>query len=447
MLRPTIYLCVFCALLGCDAIRRTPEASTDTVVEVAVFEGGYGIGWHQDVAAKWTAANPGVTIDLWGDPRVVDKVKPRFLRGDPPDLVITKYLPIWRLIAADKLVPFDAALAEPPPGSEVPWGDLFMKGMLDLYRSDGHVYSVPTALNLWVCWYDAALFARHGWQPPATWPELLKLCEAMKAAGVAPLAFQGKYPIYGWWTFLSLIQRVGGIAAINRINALEPDAFSHPDVVAAAAYLQELAQHHFQRGAMAMTHTESQLEWANGHAGLIFCGLWLYNEMRASLPRDFDMRCFPVPAVPGGKGNARVHFGMGSEFAFVTREGRHPEEALAFVRALVSPREAGAMAARMGVISPLARALDPADAPPPLRSALAVLDEAQGLFGVRVDWLLIEWQTQTMTAHLGKLLAGLETPEDFCRALDDGLQRQLANPDVVIPQQTPYDPADYGESP
>jgi ABC-type glycerol-3-phosphate transport system substrate-binding protein len=445
MLRFAAYACVFLVLAGCDAIRRTPEAETGITIEAAVFEGGYGIGWHKEVAAKWSAENPGLHVELWGDPRVVDKVKPRFLRGDPPDLVIEKYLPIWRLIAANKLAPFDAALAGAPPGSDTPWGELFMQGMLDLYRSDGHVYSVPTALNLWVCWYDATLFARHGWTPPRTWPEFLALCEQMRAAGVAPLAFQGKYPIYGWWTFLSLVQRVGGLEAINRLNALEPGAFSHADVVAAAAMLQHLAQEHFQRGAMAMSHTESQLEWANGKAGLIFCGLWLFNEMRSSLPRGFDMRCFAVPAAPGGKGNPNVHFGMGSEFVFVPAEGRHTVEALAFARAMISPREAAAMAARMGVISPLKGALDPADAPPPLQSALHVLDTADGLFGVRVDWLLIEWQTQTMAGHLGLLLGGQESPEEFCRALDDGLQQQLANPDVIIPRQTPYIPADFGE--
>lgn len=441
---PTIFFLV--ALAGCDAVRRAPEAASGVLIEAAVFEGGYGIGWHQGVAEKWTAEHPGLRVNLWGDPRVVDKIKPRLLRGDPPDLVMEKYLPIWRLIAAGRLAPFDEALAGPPPGSDTPWGDLFMQGMLDLYRSEGHVYSVPTALNLWVCWYDARLFDAHGWLPPRTWPELLDLCEAMRAAGVAPLAFQGKYPIYGWWTFLSLVQRIGGLEAINRINALEPGAFSHPDVVAAARLVQALAGAHFQRGALAMTHTESQLEWANGRAGLIFCGLWLFNEMRASLPRGFDMRCFAVPAVPGGRGNPRVHFGMGSEFVFVPAGGPHTREALAFARAMVSPREAGAMAARMGVISPLQGVLDPADAPPPLRSALHVLDEAEGLFGVRVDWLLIEWQTQTMATHLGLLLGGQESPEAFCAALDEGLQRQLANPGVIIPPQTPYDPVAFGEA-
>ena len=212
------------SVTGCDAVRRLPSADDHTkTVEVAVFEGGYGIEWHQSVAAQFNQehASSGIVIDLWGEPRVSEKIKPRILRGDPPDLIREDRLPIWLLIAAGKLHPFDDVLDRPAPGSDTTWRELFIPGTLDTYTSDGRVYAIPSAFTAWVCWYDARRFRENGWNVPETWEEFVALCDQIKASGTAPLAFQGKYPGYAWWTFITLAQRIGGLAAINRINALE----------------------------------------------------------------------------------------------------------------------------------------------------------------------------------------------------------------------------------
>ena len=135
--------------------------------------------------------------------------------------------------------------------------DLFIPGTLDGHVSNGKTYAIPTAFGAWACWYNAKQFREYGWEPPETWDEFTALCEQIQADGVAPLAYQGKYPTYAWFNFVTLTQRCGGLEAINRINALEPEAFSHPDVVQAARIMQDMAQRFFQPGAMAMTHTSS----------------------------------------------------------------------------------------------------------------------------------------------------------------------------------------------
>ena len=305
------------SLISCDAIRPIPSGeNTLRVVEVAIFEGGYGIDWHQAMAERFNEANRdrGVRIELWGDPRTADIVKPRLLRGDPPDLILDERLPLWLLIAREKLIPFTEALEVPPLGSDRPWGDLFARGMLDMFRSDGEVYELPAAYGAWTGWYDARMFRENGWAPPETWQELLDLCEEIEAAGIAPWTLQGKYAhLYAWNTYLALVQRVGGLAAINRINALDAVAFAHPDAVEAARLLQELALRFMQRGAMAMTHTESQLHFVQGNAAMTFCGIWLENEMKDTTPPDFEMRSFTIPAVEGGKGNPGLLNGQGME--------------------------------------------------------------------------------------------------------------------------------------
>ncbi len=433
---------------GCDAIRRVPDArGGERTVEVAVFEGGYGIGWHQQMAAQYNAAHAAerVRIELWGDPRAVDKVRPRILRGDPPDVLLMSKLPIWLLITTGKLRAFDEALDRPAHGSDVSWRDLFVPGTLDAYTADGKTYGIPTAFGAWACWYDAKLFRAHGWETPRTWKEFLALCGDIQAEGIAPVAFQGKYPIYAWWTFITFIQRVGGLEAINRINKLGPGAFSHADVVEAARRYQDLAQRYFEKGALAMTHTESQLQWVNGKAAMIFCGLWLYNEMKATLPADFEMRCFNFPAIEGGKGNPRLFNGEGAEYLFVTTASRAPEAAVDFARYLVSPENAPGMAAQIGVISPLKGGALRENVPPALQSALDMIESADGIFSVRLMTLLLTWRVQVMEPGLAALLDGSITPEAFCAALDAGVVEALKDPDLIVPEPVLYDPRAFGE--
>lgn len=429
--------------VGEGAVRR---------VEVAVFEGGYGITWHQKIAAQYTEAHEdeGVFVDLWGEPRMAEKVKPRILRGDPPSLVLDNRLPIWLMISTGKLLPFDEELEKPAYGSDQRWRDLFIPGTLDPYTSDGSVYAIPTSFGAWGCWYDARQFREHGWRVPATWSEFEALCEQILSEGVAPVAFQGKYPYYVWFTYISVAQRCGGLSLINRMNALEPGVFSDPGALWAARLLQEMGAKYFQKGAMAMTHTESQLQFVNNKAAMIFCGVWLENEQKDTIPPGFELRCFNVPAVEGGKGNPKMFNGLGTEFIFMPAEGRNSEFAADFTRFMVSPLNAPDMGESIGVISPIQGGSPRSAVSPALQSVLDMMDNANingapGIFNVRLDTLLLEWTQQVMIPALSALLEGSITPEEFGKRMDDGITRAREDPDIIIPNFTPYDPAAFGE--
>ena len=195
-----------------------------------------------------------------------------------------------------------------------------------------------------------------------------------------------------------------------------------------------------------MTHTESQLQFVNNQAAMIFCGIWLENEMKDTIPPGFELRCFSVPAVKGGKGNPSLFNGEGSEFYFVPADARHPELAVDFARYMVSPKNAPDMGASIGVISAL-KGGTPRDAvSPALQSVLDMIEDAEGIFSVRLTRLLQEWTNQVMSPSLWALLLGEITPEEFCRRLDEGLAAAKADPDFIVPPFVPYDPAQFGES-
>ena len=56
------------------------------------------------------------------------------------------------------------------------------------------------------------------------------------------------------------------------------------------------------------------------------------------------------------------------------------------------------------------------------------------------------WRTQTMGVAIAALLDGKITPEEFGRQLDQGIAASQNDPDVIVPDYTPYEPAKFGES-
>ena len=199
------------------------------MLDVAVFEGGYGITWHKAVAEEYMHLHPEIKVNLWGDPRVQEKIKPRILRGDPPDLASCD-LPTWKLIVDGKLYPLDSALDSPAYGQPgKTWRQSLTPGVLGAYNYKGSTYAMPTSVAEWLCWYDKKLFREHGWEPPKTWGEFNALCAKIKASGIAPLAFQGKYAgSYGWSTLLSLYERLVPMDRWVGIENLKPGAFDGP---------------------------------------------------------------------------------------------------------------------------------------------------------------------------------------------------------------------------
>jgi N-acetylglucosamine transport system substrate-binding protein len=196
-----------------------------------------------------------------------------------------------------------------------------------------------------------------------------------------------------------------------------------------------------------MTHTESQLQFVQGNAAMVFCGLWLENEMKNTTPPDFEMRAFTLPAVEGAKGNPRLFHGQGMEYLFVPRDGKNQDIAFEFARFLISPKAAPDMGRSIGVISPLEGATPRDTVSSAQQSALDIIEASQGLFNVRVYMLFPAWRTQVMGTAIAELLRGEITPQEFGRKMDAGIAVALADPDVIVPPFQSYDAAALGETP
>ena len=282
------------------------DLQSQTSLEVQSFKGGYDIDFFQKCANDYMKANPGVKIKLEGNPRVWEQLQPRMVSGDPPDLMFPGWgMDHWALAEEGQIFDLTEALKSPSADGKTPWGETFEPALLKLGQLEGVQVTLPYYMMIYGWWYDPAVFKANGWTAPKTWKEFMELAPKIKAKGMAPLTFQGKYPYYlVYGMLLPWVQSIGGIEAVNACQNMEPGAWKSESVLKAAQMLEEIRDKgFFQEGAISMTHTESQQEFLNGKAAMVPCGTWLKSEMRNMMKPGAKLAFMLPPSVEGGKGD------------------------------------------------------------------------------------------------------------------------------------------------
>lgn len=361
------------------------DAPNPGAIEVRVFQGGYGIDFYERAAREYEASHPGVKIDLEGDPRIWEQLRPRFVAGDPPGLTFPGWgMDHYALIYEHQALPLDDVLLTTPYG-EVggTWRDTFLPDILKMGVYQGRTYLLPYYINLNGWWYNVNLFEQHGWKPPATYDDLLALGEQIKSAGIAPLTYQGKYPSYALQGFvLPWTISIGGIEAYHAAEALAPGAWKSEAFVRGAQMTADLRDRgYFQKGANGLSHTEAQMEFLQGKAAMIPCGTWLESEMRKQLPEGFRMAFFLPPVVSGGKGDPTT-LQVGVEPWLIPTRGKNLAVAIDYFKYLTSPRKARQFVLEKGTLTAVKGTAD-GDLPPTLRAPAAALRRAGATWTTR----------------------------------------------------------------
>ncbi len=402
-------------------------------LEAASFKGGYGIDFFETAAKEYEAKHPGVKIKVWGDPRVWEKLRPRFVANTPPDLAYPGWgMDHWPLVYENQVVPWDDALAGKTFDGTGTWKDSFEPSLLKLGQYEGKQWLMPYFFSMSGWWYDPDMFAKHGWAPPKTWSELLALCPKIKAAGIAPITYQGKYPYYMVNGFLlPWAIGAGGIKAFDNAQDLVPGAWKSPAFLQAARMIKELKDRgFFQDGAIGMSHTESQQEFVLGRAAMIPCGTWLNSEMRNVMAPGFKMRFFLPPVIDGGKDPTNINIGI--EPWVIPAKGKQRELAIDFYKYLTSLPKAKQFVEEKGTLMAV-KGSDEAKKPDFLEEPAKAFAASKAVWSV--DYT--QWYPSMKADHenaMSALLNGSATPEEFVQRLEDAAEK--VRKDKTIPHHT-----------
>lgn len=381
-------------------------------MEVAIFEGGYKLDFYQATGDKFKEKYPDVEMKLWGNPRVWEQLRARFLANDVPDVTWPGWgMDYWALVYGGQLLDMNDALDLPAYDGSGKWRDTFDAKLLKLGEYKGKQYLLPHHVNVNGWWYSPKLFADNGWTVPKTFEELLALCPQIKAKGIAPITFQGKYPYYMTSGFLyPWIISAGGIESLDAAFNLEPGAWKSPAVLKAAAMVKELAESgFFQEGAMGLSHTESQTEFLNRKAAMIPCGTWLYSEMKEVMPPGADMAFMRIPMLESGKNATAIQAGI--EPWVIPYHAKNKEAGIAYFRYLTSVEQSKEFVKSKGTLTAV-KGSDDIELPEHLKGAAEALRTSEAIWSA--DFRL--WYPtlgKEVENAMASLLTGKETPESF----------------------------------
>ncbi|MBS1722153.1 MAG: extracellular solute-binding protein [Armatimonadetes bacterium] len=392
----------------------TGDGKIEGKLEIVAFKGGYGDDFYRTAAEEFAKDHPGLTATVEGDPQIWEKVRPRMVAGDTPDIMFPGWgMDQWGLVQDGQLMALDKALDSPAYDSQKTWRETFDPNLLKFCQKDGKTYMLPLYTMVYGWWYDPAVFAKNGWTPPTTYAELLSLCEKIKAKGVAPIAFQGKYPYYMIeGMLLPWAASIGGVEAVTAAQNLAPGAWKSEPMLKAAQMIAELRDKgYFLEGCVGMSHTESQTQFLNGTAAMVPCGSWIESEMRNVMPAGVTVRYFKCPNVTDGKGDPTAVL-IGIEPWMIPVKAKNPNAAVGYYKYMTSLKKAKQFVEEKGTLMSIIGS-DEAKMPETLKAPAAAVKGAKTLWAVQYRQWYPAFQKEVegaITSMLNKEI----TPEQFC---------------------------------
>ena len=404
-------------------------------LDVPVFEGGNGINYFVETARRFESTRPGVTVNVYGSPRVQDQVRVRIIDGHFPDAVSAPYIQWTSLVRAGKMINLAPYLSGKNWEGDRAWGSTFLPGALDSWRIDGGVYGVPLAYSCWGIFYNRGLFNAHGWTEPRTWDEFFSLCGKMRAAGITPVSLPGTRWLYPDAFFRAAFHSLAGSRGWDAINDLTPGAWSDPAIVRSAEILRRVTSEDVQPGWEGETAQGAELYFLEGKAAMTVTGSWFFNEMAGRIPQGLDVGTMNFPVFAEGKADPSTIQSSGdSFFVFNTGDPERIRLTVDFLRFLTSRASAEAFVRETDIPAAI-RGVPESDFSPRMRGVASMIDGAAAAFNMPQTMMLPPVLRQARVDETRGLMEGRVSPQAFASGLEEAAaadRGRVAEPDRVV---------------
>ncbi len=346
-----LLLCTFAfGMSGCNG---AGDGAKEGELTIRYFLGGYGDQWMKNAKAKFEASHEGVKVVLDGRSDVTDIMRSQVNSGkNLADIYWLAEMEEWREYVAlgkitslkdvyeaevntsegkikikDYLMPNvcqSRYLSRVPGVPEEPWT------MSLAFMQTGIVYNEEMLLSTKHTTAKAGEWSvGDTWTaPPETVTDLISYCDDLTAVGITPFAFAGKESdwllrfMFGWW---------GQYQGANTLNTANPDVtanegtffdywnYNSPEVFkqagigAAIDAFQSIFKgedgqpKNAAKGVLSYTTQDAERNFASQNVAMVFCGAFIYNEIKDMLDADgdgeadFTMRMMSLPYVNGAQ--------------------------------------------------------------------------------------------------------------------------------------------------
>lgn len=417
---------------------KTPDnpfgVKDNSKVDVVVFNGGLGDEYAKFDKTLFDAKHKKVKLNLSSTQKIKTEQQPKF-STTPADLINNA--------GADSMAPDvlvnEGALTELTPLLDAPsWDDPNVKvrdtllpGTVADGTFDGKYYVLKYAYTVFGIWYNAALLESKGWAVPTTFDEFFALAPKIKAAGIAPYAFAGKYPYYSRWAINSWIWQSGGKQAMVDIDNLKPGAWKTPEVTAALSAVEKLVKDGYTlTGSDTLSHTESQQAWLDGKAAFLPVGTWVENEMKKTIPSGFKMMVANFWGVSSSdKAKGAVFAGAGEDW-IVPKKAANAAGGMEFLRTMLSKEGSAKFAELTSSLTSVKGSGDKVTTSTALSSANSLIGKASGEL---VSFKYADWYADLEKANsnaIGELMAGRMTAAKFQDTLQQAADKVAADSSI-----------------
>jgi ABC-type glycerol-3-phosphate transport system substrate-binding protein len=361
------------------------------------------------IIAKFQSKYPNITITpVWNGRENQTKVRTALGAKTVIDLVDQDASQIaGGLMQEGLLLPIDDMLNTTALDENVPFKDVFVPGVLDLYIKDGVRYLMPYDVSPVMFWYNKDIFEKAGIaQPPATWDEFLVDLQKIKDAGYEPLAIEADGGDYNMFYFQYLVQRMKGKGfLLNAIEDKTGEAWKDPAFTDALTMIRELWDKEFiPKASLGYQWPAAQQTVATGKTAMELVGGWLPNELSPITGPDFNWGGFNFPAVEGGAGKVTdlqqwlLAFG-------VLKDSAHPQEAQEFLKFVMTKESQQRLSdALQGVVRKGVNWPEPmADGAIASENATDVLDHVDGGTALYAEFTKNVLYTNVLAVFLGQM--------------------------------------------
>lgn len=263
----------------------------------------------QEIAQEYAKEHEGFKLTLITTPdrpSYIQKYETLAAANKLPELFDTDATPFAQKLAKKNQMVDVAALLE-----DFGITDQYRPSALDYQRfDDGSLYMIPLEYGIEVFWYNKALFAAAGVEPPTSLEDLPDLCTTLAASGVTPIALDGQdgWPLERYVAYMPF--RMQGADYIKKLKKGQA-SFSDEPGRAMAQWLHDLgAAGAFQSGFSSVGYTDAQNLFTSGQAAMYCMGTWeLASLATTDLPADMqeNIGYFTLPTIAGSKTEANEY--------------------------------------------------------------------------------------------------------------------------------------------
>lgn len=266
-------------------------AATGTI-DAVIFNGGYKTDYVDFAGNVLTKKFSGVTVKVSPSTQIAQELQPRFVGGNPPDLVDNSGSgAIGMSTIVDQLEDLTSVLeANNYEGSKIA-DSVYETAIKASGTYNGKLAAMNYSMTVYGFWYSASLFKEKGWTPPKTWAEALELGAKAKAAGKYLMLFGKEAATYYLTTLISSSVLEGGDEVRKNFENLKPDCYSQPTIVEAFKGLEAVIKAGYMKpGGSGTQFTAAQAQWSNAQEALLYpTGGWIENEMKSQTKSGFEL--------------------------------------------------------------------------------------------------------------------------------------------------------------